>query len=205
MRSLACLFMGLWASGGLLAQTVGDLNALALLADRYTAQVMTSQGDQREINLFKINGRSLAQPGALMRRGVDVQNWTFIYRILDPAGPDSSRTELPQRSVYVHCDRGEFTALDWSPVPVMDCRSLESRWIGISLDEAIRRLNDSGFSGGFSGVTLMRPMHPSYPDLCTYVFNCPTEHANVGISALTGEVLWSEVWNTGKPKAQSTP
>jgi hypothetical protein len=38
----------------------------------------------------------------------------------------------------------------------------------------------------------MRPLHPRYPDECTFVFKCPLDKQFVGISAQTGKKLWTE-------------
>jgi hypothetical protein len=190
----------------MLGQGVGDLNSLLLQGERYSVHVLAAQGRNRPLELFKLTGRSLGPPEDLMHTGADIQNWTLIYRV----GSGLVKDGAPIRSAYLRCERGEFENLDLSPVPVMDCKSLAWRWVTIPVDEAIHRLVDSGFSRGFSQVTLMRPMHPSYPDQPTYVFNCPIETSNVGISAQTGELLWSETWNARgqngpQPASQDPP
>jgi hypothetical protein len=101
---------------------------------------------------------------------------------------------MPSQSLWVQCNHGEFNCMEWSPLPIFDCKSLEWTWIAISLDEAVAQLNRQGFTRGFSSLTLQRPLNPRFPDEATFVFKCPADHAFVGLSALTGQKLWTEAF-----------
>jgi len=185
----------LWAGTALLGQTVNDLNSLVLQADRFAAYTMDAKGERTDLNLFKIIGASGGPPGTLMHRAMDVQDWTFLYRVTHPDQTAPTHGGALQRSVTVHFAQGQFTELKWLQAPVMDCKSLEWRWIALSLDQAIGVLNRQGFQGGFSHLTLMRPLYAYHSDEFTYVFNCPLEKTVVGVSAVTGQVLWTDPYN----------
>jgi hypothetical protein len=179
-----------------MAQAMSDLNALVLQAGRYAAHESAAQGPHQQLELFRIIGGSGGEPGSLMHKAVDVQMWTLIYQI-DPAdatagAPAGLQPGDISQSVSVQCVRGLFNAMVWSPLPVFDAKSLQWAWFALSLDDAVAQLNREGYTRGFSSVTLVRPMHPHISDECTFVFRCPPDHAYVGISAETGEKLWTE-------------
>jgi hypothetical protein len=185
----------LLAGTALLGQTLNDLNSLVLQADRFATYTMDAKGERTDLKLSKINGTSGGPPGTLMHRAMDVQDWTFLYRVTHPDQTAPSHGGAPQRSVTVHFAQGQFLELEWLQAPVMDCKSLEWRWMALSLDQAIGVLNRQGFQSGFSHLTLMRPLYGYHSDEFTYVFNCPQEQAVVGVSAVTGQVLWTDRYN----------
>jgi hypothetical protein len=184
------LLLVCFAACGLMAQAMGDLNSLVLQASRYADHETARQGFHRDLALFRIIGTSGDGEEAVMRTGLDLQQWTLVYLIEAPAGPPVG-AEAPQ-SVSIQCTRGMLDGLHWSPLPVFDAKSLQWAWIAISLDDAIGQLNRLGYTRGFSNLTIMRPLHPRFPDECTFVFKCPLDHAFVGISAQTGKKLWTE-------------
>ncbi len=187
------LLLAFFAASGLMAQAMGDLNSLVLQASRYADHETARQAFHRDLALFRIIGTSGDGEEAIMRTGVDLQQWTLIYRIEAPAGPPP-RGDMTPQSVSIQCTRGMFDGLHWSPLPVFDAKSLQWVWIAVSLDDAIDQLNRQGYTRGFSSLTIMRPLHPRYPDECTFVFKCPPDHAFVGISAQTGKKLWTETF-----------
>jgi len=180
----------LCAASGLMAQASCDLNSLVLQASRYIAHETAGQAHPQDLTLFRIIGTGDAGE-APMFKGGDLQVWTLIYQI-DPDGPQPPQGGQAAQSVSVRCSHGLFNTLIWSPLPVFDAKSLQWAWFALSLDDAIVRLERIGHTRGFTSVTLMRPMHPRYPDECTFVFKCLPEHAYVGISAQTGLELWTE-------------
>jgi hypothetical protein len=190
----SCLWLPLLAANILLAHSVNDLNSLVLQADRFAATEMANQGDPEALELFLIHGTSALQEGGAMGKGVEVQTWVLTYRILSPERTAPHHGGVRQYSLRVTCQGGVFKGIAWLSVPVMDYKPLEWIWITIPLEDAIQKLNDAGFHKGFTRVTLMRSLFPKYPDTCTYVFRCPGDSATVGISAQTGELLWTETW-----------
>ena len=189
------LTLPLMAVQALRAQAVNDLNSLILQADRFATAAMAAQGDPEPMALYLIRGSNGTQPGGLMDKAVHVQRWVLTYRLLTPERTAPHHGGVIQRSLQVVCEGGFFQPIVWLTVPVMDYKSLEQLWITVPLAEAIHKLNDSNFNGGFASVTIMRSLNPRYPDNCTYEFNCPVEKATVGISAQTGALLWSDTWN----------
>jgi hypothetical protein len=128
-----------------------------------------------------------------MHSAADLQQWTLIYQIDPGGGPATRPCDHPQ-SASILCARGLFTTVQWSPLPVFDAKILQWAWFALSLEDAIAQLNSQGYTQGFTTVTLERPMHPGVSDECTYVFKCPLDRAFVGISAQTGEKLWTEAF-----------
>jgi hypothetical protein len=185
------------ATGPVTAGAVNDLNSLILQADRYAAQETAGQRPLPRLNLFRIVGTA-AQVGTFMYQAVDLQQWELTYQVdpdnapLPPAGEDR-----PQ-SLSIRCIRGFLKEMSWSEFPVFDCKCMERVWITVSLEEAVARLNSLGFTRGFTSLTIMRPLHPGLSDECTFVFKCPPDHSYVGISAQTGETLWTEAFPAGK-------
>jgi len=181
----------LCAASGLMAQASCDLNSLVLQASRYIAHETAGQSHGQELTLFRIIGTGDSGETPMLR-GADLQVWTLIYQIDPDGAPPPGQDGPDARSVSVQCSHGLFNTLIWSPLPVFDAKSLQWAWFALSLDDAIARLERAGHNRGFTSVTLMRPMHPRYPDECTFIFKCLPEHAYVGISAQTGQELWTE-------------
>ena len=181
----------LCAASGLMAQSVGDINSLILQASRYAAHEAAERAPHRELTLYRVIG-TCGGEDALMHAGVDVQQWRLVYQIESPAAPPPALAGEIAQSLTVPCTRGMFGDLLWSPLPVFDAKSLQWIWIAIGLDQAIARLNQEGYTRGFCNLTIFRPLHPRYPDECTFVFKCPLDGAFVGISGQTGKKLWTE-------------
>jgi hypothetical protein len=192
MHSLLRYLAILWTATGLMAQTVSDLNSLVLQGDRYAAHAMADRKPRRSLSLFRIIGAGARPHPCLMEKSTDLQEWTLIYQIDPDNGPAPGPVDDGQQSVALHCCRGFFQDMVWSPLPVFDCRSLECIWITLTLDGAISQLNQGGHTRGFSTLTIIRPLHPHYPDECTFIFKCDPERLYVGISAQTGQELWTE-------------
>jgi len=172
MFSTARLIPALCVCSGLMAQAMSDLNSLVIQSSRYIAKQTEGQPVHPDLNLFRIIGAS-GGAETLMHAGTDVQMWTLIYQI-DPAGaPVPPMKDQAFQSLSVQCNYGLFNAMLGSPLPVFDAKSLQWAWFAVSLDEAIDELKGLGFTRGFANVTVMRPMHPRYPDECTFIFKCP--------------------------------
>jgi hypothetical protein len=182
----------LCATSGLMAQAMSDLNSLVLQASRYADHLSAGQTQPPELTLFRIIGNSGGEEDAVMRSGVDIQKWTLVYQVDWAAGPAPRAGALLAQSVSIPCVSGAFQAMQWSSLPVFDAKSIQWVWLALSLDEAIAQLNRLGYTRGFGSLTIMRPLHPRYPDECTFVFKCPLDHLFVGISAQTGKKLWTE-------------
>jgi hypothetical protein len=182
---LACL------GCGLPAQAVNDLNSLVLQADRFIGRNLEPAA-RKPLSLFRLYGTRGSDSEAPMTKAVDIGAWSLVYQaggaLLGPPLPPGDSG----RSVNVRFEKGLFTRAEWSPLPVFDCRSLEGAWFTVSLDAAIQELRRSGHAKGFDSLAVMRPLHPRYPDECTFVFKCISDRAFVGISARTGKVLWTE-------------
>lgn len=204
MYSVKRLMLLCGCGWGLLAQSVNDLNSLALQAHRYAIREQDAArcAPVPELGLYRIVGTSGGAEDALMQNGVDLQQWALEFQVERPFVPPPGRQDCSgpgrpddgQQSVTIRCGHGLFTDLAWSPLPVFDCKSMEWAWFTISLEEAVSRLRRQGFTRGFTRLTLMRPLYYRYPDECTYVFKCPLDHAYVGISAETGRMLWTEAF-----------
>ena len=190
---LVGLALGLCASGGLRASPVNDLNSLILQADRYAGHETAGQSPPPRLSLFRIVGTA-GPGGELMEKAVELQQWNLTYQINPEDAPVPPSPLDRMQSLSIHCIRGYFKEVVWSPFPIFDCKCLEWVWITISLDEAVARLNRLGFTRGFTSLTVMRPLHPGLPDECTFVFKCPRDCFYVGISAQTGQELWREAF-----------
>jgi len=182
----------LCATSGLMAQAMSDLNSLVLQAGRYADHQYAGQAQPPELTLFRIIGDSGSGGETIMRSGVDIQQWTLVYQVDWPAAPPPRVGGLLAQSVTIPCVSGAFQAMRWSTLPVFDAKSIQWVWLAVSLDDAIAQLNRLGYTRGFASLTIMRPLHPRYPDECTFVFKCPLDHQFVGISAQTGKKLWTE-------------
>lgn len=176
---------------GLLAQDVSDLNSLVLMADRFATRELAPAA-RRPLDLYRIVGSSGKAPDALMLKAVDVGEWTLMYQPMGLQGPPPLPPGDPGQSVNVHCLNGMFTRVEWSPLPIFDCKVMQGAWITVSLDAAIQELGNHGHGRGFTALTLMRPLHPRIPGECTFIFKCVPDQAFVGISAQTGKLLWTE-------------
>jgi hypothetical protein len=174
-----------------MAETMSDLNSLVIQASRYTAHQAQGRKAHPELTLFRIIGTAGGPTESLMQDGLGIQQWTLIYQI-DPADfPPPLRPGDDLHSVSVQCRSGLFNAMVWSPLPVFDAKSLQWAWIAISPEDAIAELRRLGHTHGFTSLTIERPMHPRFPDECTFVFKCPTDQVVVGVSAQTGRELWT--------------
>jgi hypothetical protein len=184
----------LCATSGLVVQAMSDLNSLVLQAGRFAAHQTAPQTLAPELTLFRIIGGSGKGEATVMRSGTDIQQWTLEYQVDWPAGPPPPTALASSQSVSIPCSGGMFQDMQWSPFPVFDAKSIQWVWLAVSLDDAIAQLNNLGYTRGFSSLTVFRPLHPRYPDECTYVFKCPLDHLFVGISAQTGKKLWTEAF-----------
>ena len=180
LAPLACL------APVLLAQGTGDLNSLVLQAGRYADFATAGQASRPVLTLYRIIGGSGDGANPVMRAGVDLQQWTLVYQVEGPPPPAAGEAA---QSLSVQCTRGMFNGLQWSQLPVFDARSLQWAWIAVSLDDAIAQLNRLGCTRGFSSLTVMRPLHPRFPDETTFIFKCEADRLFVGISAQTGRKL----------------
>ena len=181
----------LCAASGLMAHVTGDLNSLVLQASRFVAHETAGPSQHRDLTLFRIIGTG--GDGETPMHGVaDLQVWTLIYQVSSAEAPPPGRSDQDAQSLWVQCSHGLFSSMIWSPLPVFDAKSLQWAWFALNLDDAVAKLEGLGHSRGFTSVTLMRPMHPRYSDECTFVFKCQSDHAYVGISAQTGNELWTE-------------
>ena len=179
------------ASGTLMAQTLGDLNGLTSTASRYVNHGLGGTHGRMAPELCKINGDNGGNDSILMTRSTDVVHWTFRYQLGASVTEEQAPDKLPEHnSLTVQSKRGIFGDFKYSPDKVMDAKSVEYAWIGISLGDAIRQLNYNGYSRGFSAVTLMRPADPKMPDEYVYVFTCPWERTRVAVSTQTGALTW---------------
>jgi len=183
------------AATPLAAQTLQDLNGLKTEARHFVSSGLSSSGETRKTELYRIIGEPAPAAPGLLQRGVDVLLWKFQYKILD-TNPGPGAAEASQhRQCWAQCLRGVFNNFEYSDVLVTDARPIEHAWIAVGLDEAIAELKKQGYTHGFERVTLMRPMHPALPNEFVYIFQCPVERTKVAISTQTGAFMWKESWN----------
>jgi hypothetical protein len=163
-----------------------DFQGFVQRAEAFVAS-QASGGEGLAFSLCKVTGTSADSPWTPMQRADEVQNWKFVYRL-------GEEPALRGRSLFVLYADGQFQEARKSCVPVMGSRAMDKTRVAVSLEEAIQKLNQAGFTSGFTEVSLFRPMHPAYPDEPTFVFYCQDGKTNVGISAQTGALLWKEVF-----------
>jgi hypothetical protein len=181
-------------STSMLAQTANDLNGLVAAAAHYVSSGLAGTHDTESLVLGKIIGNNGSQaPTYLMTKATDVQHWTFLYQVngARPGDVVADPQPKPHLSAQAECTQGVFKNFHFSDQPVKGVKSLEFTWVAVSLDNAIANLNANGFVRGFSSVELMRPDLANWPDDYVYVFNCPWERQEVGISCQTGAMAWS--------------
>lgn len=180
----------------LLAQS-NDINGLVSAAGKYMTGGMQASQDPETLGLCKMLGHySDKQQNVLMHRAVDVGFWTFLYRINgqpEPQpGPDCAPTAPnTHKAVTAECNRGVFGNFHFSDKPVQGLHSLENTWVAASLDAAVAGLNAAGYTRGFTSVSIERPDLAGWPDDLVYVFDCPLERRQVGVSCQTGQVTWT--------------
>jgi hypothetical protein len=184
--------MGACAGTAVLAQTAGDLNALASAASRYAAHGVAGTRQPVMLDLREIKGESALLPGALMTKALDIQRWTFFYDAGPNPGDEGAAPEAASKSASCKCVNSLFSDFHFSPKPIPATKSLEYTWVAVTLDQAIQQLNLQGYVRGFSDVKLMRPDQPDIPDGFVYIFDCPWERTLVAISASSGETTWLE-------------
>jgi hypothetical protein len=186
-----------FVSTSLFAQAGNDLNGLVSAASHYVSNGMSGARDPETLNLNKVIGNySDAMPNVLMTKATDVQHWIFQYKFsttkdsqedsLDPEGKP-----IHHAAVEAQCTQGVFSSFRYLSKPVTGTKSLEYTWVAVSLDNAIANLNTNGYVQGFTSVELVRPDLPNWPDDFVYLFNCPLERREVGISCQTGALAWS--------------
>jgi len=183
------------AATPLAAQTLQDLNSLKAEARHFVSSGLSSSGENRRTELYRIIGDPGPVSPGLLQRGVDVLHWQFQYKILEQNPGPGAMEAARHRQCWADCLRGVFNHFQYSDVMVTDARPIEHAWIAVSLDEAIAALKKEGYDHGFEKVTLMRPMHPALPDEFVYIFQCPVEKTKVAISTQTGALMWKESWN----------
>jgi hypothetical protein len=186
-----------FVSTSLFAQTANDLNGLMSAASHYVSSGMAGARDPEPLNLNKVIGNySSAMPNVLMTKATDVQHWIFQYKFSptktgqdDSLDPEAKPT--PHAAVEAQCTQGIFNNFRYLSNAITGTKSLEYTWVAVSLDNAIASLNANGYLQGFTSVELVRPDLPNWPDDFVYVFNCPMERREVGISCQTGALAWS--------------
>lgn len=185
------------AASALHAQSFGDLNGLIASASHYASHGMSSSHDARPLELCRVSGDNGGDPNVLMTRSVDVNHWSFLYRLGGVApldAPEADAAPKPFRSAMLECTQGIFGGFKYSAAPLPELKSLEFTWVAVSLDSAIAQLNNAGYVRGFDSVTLMRPSNLKYPDGYVYLFNCPWERTRVAISTQTGAFTWRQMY-----------
>jgi hypothetical protein len=180
------------------AQGINDVNGLVSAANHYVSSGMAASRDPQPLGLYKLLGNYSDQaPNTLMGKASDVLHWTFLYKI-DTTGQESlgpgdcpTAPAKPHVAVTAECTKGVFHDFHYSDKPVTGLKSLENTWLAVNLDAAVATLNANGYVRGFTSVSVERPDLANWPDDLVYVFNCPYERRQVGISCQTGALLWT--------------
>jgi hypothetical protein len=154
-------------------------------AKEYAGSHLPRGGDER-VAVEPLRAFGTGERRGLMGRAEEVRNWRFTFRILE----DPLMKMQGSRHLFIRHSDGTFQDAWITLFPVAPSKVLDPRRVETTLEQAIHRLHSAGHRDGFSEVALIHPAAAHYRDEPTYVFHCPQEKVNVGISAVTGALLW---------------